>query len=103
MKVNIYGTDWMLKLVEPNAAVLSCGGGFAAGSTYQYTREIFISNGLNKDLMKETIAHELTHAVIDQMAFGKDPWAQEEVCRFMEKYARDILILTDKVYEEVLK
>ena len=64
--VKIFNKIWYINYVESNSDVL--GGDY--GVCCYKTNTIYVDNGLSDDNIKETLYHELTHALLSSTGFN---------------------------------
>lgn len=100
IEFDIYGERWRIFLVDPYNPVLTEKDNFLVGATFQYKREIYVSDSQDQILTEKTVRHEITHAVIEQMLFGKSEWNKEEIACFIEKYGGDIVAMSARIIRE---
>jgi len=101
MELLINNLHWNIDWVEQDSSTLDCEGTEqVCGITYRTKCHIFINNNLPLDLMKRTIAHELTHAYIWSYGLMQfENFNEENVCDFMESFGSKIMKQTKKVLD----
>ena len=67
------------------------------GQTIFKDLEIQILQGLNYDVKKRTLIHEVTHAFIFSYGLDQTSIDEEFLCRFMESHAQKILETVDGI------
>ena len=101
IKFKINDRKWKLKLVKDNDKVLEKTDDemSVCGITHFSKATIYINQEIDKDVMRDTIIHELTHAFLFVYGFGQvENFTEEMVCDIMGAYATDIIILADAIY-----
>ena len=100
VKLDIYGVKWELRFVPKDHSVLANRTGFCTGVCLHRTQEIFIADGQTEEAERNTICHEIAHAVLEQMTLEKENYDGEDMAKFVGTYAHDILELTSKIIKE---
>ncbi len=99
--IDIYGVSWTVSFVPTNHSALARNGYYAMGTCLHKTQEIFIAYGQPQESEYNTIAHELTHAVLYQMTLDKDNYDCEDMAKFVGTYASYIVEQTKSIIEKL--
>lgn len=67
------------------------------GETHFKELEIQIRQGLNYEIKRRTLIHEVTHAFIFSYGLDGDLYSEEWVCRFLESHADKILATVEGI------
>lgn len=98
MELKINNNTYKIFFVNPDDTRLQMEDGeYHFGITDFNKKEIYIANNLNKDTLRYTLIHELTHAVIDSYGFLQVEWNDEIVADFMGNYLLTILKLIEEI------
>ena len=96
MKFTIYGYEWEVAFVDKDDPLLNGSD----GKTWYNDSKIVVRKDMNPQIVKATIIHELTHAVLEiqgrvyQMKFGR-----EDVCEFMGFCGEMIIGIANELYK----
>lgn len=104
-KFTIKNNTWKLKLVADDSKYLEKADDemSVCGITHFAHATIYINKEIDKEVMLDTIIHELTHAYLFVYGFGQvENFTEEMVCDLMGAYARDIVEQATKIYSWVL-
>lgn len=98
MELKINNNTYKIFFVNPDDKKIQIEDeDFNLGITDFTKKEIYIANNLNKDTLRYTLIHELTHAVIDSYGFLQVEWNDEIIADFMGNYLLTILELIDEI------
>jgi hypothetical protein len=96
--IRINGIDYNVIFTDIDDENLIVDDSTRAGSIHYITGNIYILKTLPPALMRQTIAHELTHAYICAFGFMRhEEFDHEQLCDFMAAYASHICYDTDAV------
>ena len=102
--IRLNGIDFNVLLLNPDDKRFIYRGTARCGTTYFDTGSIHIDNTLPPAIMRQVVAHELTHAYI--MAYGfhaHGKYDDEELCEFMAAYGASICSDADAVMKHYAK
>lgn len=89
---NINGEIWKIEICNPNSDVfVRSDGSRTIGVTDDSIKKIFVADGLDDELLKKVIIHEVCHAVIFSTNIYMDIWQEEQLCDFVATYGESIL------------
>ena len=95
MKVTINGMEWAVHFVDNSHWALTDDNGVqdAYGVTRFRTCEIYIDCGMHKELIRQTIMHELVHAL--RFSYGEciDLENEEKICDFIAAHFDELKTL----------
>lgn len=97
-QLDLYGINWEINFV-PSAHLAFNETPNRMGVTYEKRREIYVANDMNELAVRDTLIHELSHAVIFTNHLCKDEYTQEELCLFIDRYAFDLVRFTNEILE----
>lgn len=98
MELEINNNTYKIFFVNPDDTRLQIENeDFKSGIIDFIKKEIYIANNLNKDTLRYTLIHELTHAVIDSYGFLQVEWNDEIIADFMGNYLLTILKLIEEI------
>lgn len=100
--IQINGERWRILIVAPsNPFLLTPEGKVAWGACDRRTHTIYLNNTLSLLDIKETLAHEITHAVM--FSYGIDlSYDEEEIfAELMATYGERITDITDILFDRI--
>lgn len=102
MQITINGINWEVKFVNPESRLLiDNDGNSCLGLTFLNRGEIYIGINRPYDMVKRTVIHEISHAVLATTQITNPAnYTEEDIVRFVASYGKIILEATDKVMEE---
>ena len=99
--IDIYGVSWTVLFVPKDYSALANGNHFNLGSCLYRTQEIIVADGQLPEAEFNTIAHELSHAILEQMTLDKDSYDCEDMAKFVGTYASYIVEQTKSIIEKL--
>ncbi|MDE7362955.1 MAG: hypothetical protein K2N38_13590 [Oscillospiraceae bacterium] len=97
--ITINGMEWAVHFVGKSHSALTDDSGTqdAYGVTLFRTGEIYIDSGLPKELMRQTVTHELVHAL--RFSYGEciDFESEEKICDFIAAHFDELKTLRKAV------
>lgn len=98
--------DYKIKFIDPFDDKLTVANKI---DTYHFgmcswkTQTIYIAKGLNKEMTKRVIIHEITHAIMEAYGFHAhaDSFDKEDICEFIVVYGEEIIRLHKELMLEV--
>lgn len=91
MKFKINGMEWKIIEAPRNDVMLMLDGTIRAGICYKDLCEIYLYEGLKKDVKKRVLFHELGHAFYSSYGFDNvEKFNEETICNFIMCYAEEI-------------
>jgi len=99
--VNIYNVKWTISFVPKDYSALASGNHFILGACLYRTQEIIIADEQLPESEFNTIAHELSHAILEQMTLNKDNYDNEDIAKFVGTYASYIVELTKDIQKQL--
>lgn len=85
---------WRIEIVSPNNPYLMRDDGtYALACTDDYLKTIFIRCGLSRRKFRHVLVHELAHAYCFEKHVLLNPYEEEILCNFTERFADDVWIL----------
>jgi hypothetical protein len=98
----INGVVWAVKIVRPDHPLLrQPNGNFALGVCDSRQQLICISNQLKGLAFKETLCHEIVHAAVFSYGVTISHAEEEFLAKFIAKYGRELITVTDKVFKQM--
>lgn len=90
--VMINGITWSVFFVDKTHEVLTNENGEqdAYGVARYRTNEIYIDNGLSKGIMRQTVTHELVHALRFSYGESLDLESEDKICDFIAAHFDEI-------------
>ncbi len=90
--ITINGMEWAVSFVDKNHPKLTNENGEqdAYGITFFRTCEIYIDGGLPKELLRQTLTHELVHAVRFSYGESLDLEDEDKICNFIGAHFDEI-------------
>jgi hypothetical protein len=101
---NINNLYWKILFVAPSHHELRrTDGSYALGMCDVSTKTIYISNALNKQMVKKVLTHEITHAAM--FSYGVElTYEQEElISDLIATYGNEIIQTTNKIFKRIQK
>jgi len=99
----ILPNKYKLIVVPQDSDYLLLDGNHNAGICNMFDEIIYIADNLRNKILREVVAHELTHAIISRHIPGREIVNDEEwVCNFMGLYACEIADLTNYVLKRLV-
>ena len=96
MKFTLYGYEWEIAFVDKDDPIL-CG---SDGKTLYNDTKIVVREDMNPQIVKSTIIHELTHAVLEiQGRVYQRKFDREDVCEFIGFCGETIVSLANSIYQ----
>jgi hypothetical protein len=90
---------WEMKVVNSDSECLILNGERCFGITDCANLIIYIvGDGIDNQIIKTTIIHELTHAYLFSLGIRADAFDEEDICYFVEANAWAILNQSQKLY-----
>ena len=96
MKVRVNKRDYKVEIKEQD-------GIEGLGLTNYKKGTIEILKGIDKELTKSTIIHELTHAYLFEYGMPKEEYTLEDVCNFIGAYGEEIINKSKQVLDKIIK
>lgn len=97
MKIDINGIQWSIIEALPTDTRLLINDKLCFGICEYAPKNIIIDKTLKKDVKKQTLRHELTHAFINGFFIDKkETYSEEELAEFVALYSAKICEITDK-------
>lgn len=96
--IDLYGIKWEVHFV-PSGHLAFAETPNRMGVTYEKRREIYVANDMNELAVRDTLIHELSHAVIVTNHLCKQEYTQEELCLYIDRYAYDLVRFTNEILE----
>ena len=104
MNIKINDYNWKIEVVDADDERLKIDNDEIFGLTNFKELKIFlVKEGMNKEVFKRTLRHELTHAYINSYGFIGYEMNEEYICNFVETYAEKIVEDTNYIYNELYK
>ena len=101
MKLKINDLSWDLAFVQSRN---QDSDESICGVTRKTRLEIYVNSDMDDTLVYRTIIHELAHAYVWSFGFENfESFKEEDLCNFIESYAKDILSKADDVFGEYKK
>ena len=92
--------NWELEIVEKSKIEIEAEGNKGEWGNIVYVdKRITLLNSLSYDLKRQTLIHELTHAIQNFMGYGK--LSVEQTCDFMAAHLDVIRDIVDYYFREV--
>lgn len=83
---------WNIKIVKPyDKNLMRSDGSYTLGVTDDNVKTIFISDGLDCDILKKVLIHECIHALMFSMDIYIDIYQEECLCNAIAEYGQYIL------------
>ena len=98
--VQIHDLKWDICFVDQNDPRMQGSDGEYFGLTVYAQCLILIRMDLPDPLMKRTLRHELTHAVLFSYGLDGDSMKEEDICCFAEAYMAEIVRMADSLFED---
>lgn len=97
IKININGIDWNVEFEDEYDPDL---GTEYIGRTIQWKQRIVINKTISRQIMREVLIHELTHATLaSQGRYFQNEFSVEDVCEFVGFNADSIIEKADCIME----
>lgn len=88
----INNESWNIKIVKSdNEVLMRSDGSYTIGVTDDNLKTIFISDGLDCNLLKKVLIHECVHALMFSMNIYMDIWQEECLCNAIADYGQYLL------------
>lgn len=102
--IRINGVVWRVMLVPPfHPGLRRSNRTFALGCCDYFTRIIYISKDVQQQYLKKIICHELVHAAIFSYGIDLDPEEEERIADLIASYGKEIVDMTDKIFQKIKK
>jgi len=101
LTIDIYNVKWTVLFVPKDYSALANGNHFNLGSCLYRTQEIIVADGQLPEAEFNTLAHEITHAIIEQMTLDKDNYDCEDIAKFVGTYASYIVEQTKSIIDKL--
>ena len=103
MKIDLNENIYEVKIVEyNNENLLMDDGTYHFGVTDFKDKIMYIADNLSNSAFKNTLLHEITHAVIDSFGFLQVDWTEEVVADFMANYSTMIADKYNLIMEKLI-
>ncbi len=99
MKLEINSNEYEIIIVEENDERLLIDDYIHTGKIDYIKQEIYIQNGLKPHVLRYTLIHELTHAVIGSYGLMQIVWNDEIIADFIANN----MCLIGNLYNEILE
>ena len=101
--ITINGMEWGVFFVEKTHPALTDDSNEQDifGITFYRTNEIYIDCGLPKELLRQTITHELVHAVRFSYGESLDLEDEEKICNFIGAHFDEIKANRKAILESI--
>lgn len=99
---DVYGILWQVHIVSSTHPAF-IDRNDRMGVTYEKTREIYINEDMSPAVMSTTLIHELTHAIVVTNHLGKQEYTQEDLALFVDRYAFDLVRMTDEILRGIVE
>ena len=97
MEIKINGIDWLVEFVNEEDEDL---GTDQVGRTLQWKQRIVVNKTTSRQIMREVLIHELTHATLaSQGRYFQQQFTTEDVCEFVGFNADNIIEKADYIME----
>ena len=98
----INGDYWRIALVSANHPTLIRSDGSATiGCCDDIDKTIYIFKGLNREMFKKVLCHELTHAAMFSYGIDMDIWQEEIVADLIATYGQEIIDITNELFCDI--
>lgn len=95
----INGEEWRIVFTSPNHPMLQrTDGSYTIGATSDWTKTIYIREGLPATLMKKVLCHELTHAAMFSYNIDLSIEQEELLADLIATYGQEIISMTNKIF-----
>ena len=98
--IRIHDLKWDICFVDQDDPRMQGSDGEYFGLTVYAQCTILIRTDLPDLLMKRTLRHELTHAVLFSYGLDGDSMKEEDICCFAEAYMAEIVRMADSLFED---
>ena len=97
--VKINGLKWKVFFVKNDSPKLidETDGTAALGFTYFRECEIYIDKSLSKPLRRQTVIHELVHALLFSYGINAEGATAEEICDLISAHLDELVKLKEAV------
>lgn len=102
MKFKIHNRTWRVTQEGNGDNVFNDGEKSRLGLCSMLDRRIYLLDSQGNENMRDTLVHELTHAMIYEYALPQE-MGEEQVCDFMATYADDIISIADRYQKKYQK
>lgn len=83
--ISINGVKWKIQLVSPlHTKLFRKNGSYSVGVCDNYTKTIYISQGLNNTMIYKVLRHELIHAMMFSYHIKTDLDYEEHLAELIE-------------------
>ena len=93
--ITINGMEWAVYFVDKSHSALTVDNDIevALGRTFYRTCDIYIDDGLPKEVLRQTVTHELVHAL--RFSYGEciDLENEEKICDFIAAHFDELKTL----------
>ena len=97
MKFTLYGYEWEIEFLDKDDPIF---GGGSDGKTLYNDAKIVVRKDMNPQIVKSTIIHELTHAVLEiQGRVYQRKFDREDVCEFVGFCGETIIAVANELYK----
>ena len=101
---NINGEEWRIVIVSPrHPLLLRTDGSYTIGVCDNNTKTIYISAGLQPDLMKKVLSHEITHAAMFSYNITLSLPQEELLADLIATYGQEIIYITNKIFHRIVE
>lgn len=101
---NVNGKEWNIQFVNPFDDVLKrSDGSYTVGVTNYLTSTIYLENTLHGEFLKKVITHEVVHVYCMSFNIFMDIETEEVVADFIATFGRDIIRISDYVFDLIRK
>ena len=95
MKFNIYGYEWEVDFVDKDDPILNNS---SDGKTLYNDAKIIVRKDMDPQIVKTTLIHELTHAVLEiQGRVYQRKFDREDVCEFIGFCGETIITVANEI------
>lgn len=93
---------WEIYLVHPRHPMLMRGdGSFSIGACDDSSKSIYINDTLDASLMRKVICHEIAHAAMFSYNVLLTYDQEELLCDLVATYGREIIAITDILFNKL--
>ena len=100
--ININGENWRVCLVSPNHPQLQRDdGSWTIGACDDYLKSIYISENLDRFMIKKVLSHELTHAAMFSYNVELTLEQEELFADLIATYGQEIVCKTNLFFKRI--
>ena len=98
----INNTWWKIEFVNPlDPILLKSDNSYTIGVCDNNTKTIYLSQNLNKKLLKKVLCHEVVHAAMFSYNVVLDLEEEELLADIIATYGEEIIDVTNKVFKKL--